>query len=316
MSTTPNLLHYRPWRGKFHGPWYATWALARSSLGLMLRRRLFWWLYGLSVLIFLFFFYGQYLQVWLEQKVTEESVRVGGIFPRNIKPDLVLKALRNALQLNGTGDTYANLIWFEGYIVVVIMALIGSVIVGNDFRFQSLSFYLAKPIGRRHYLGGKLLAMAIFINLMTTGPALVLYIEYGFIDSADYWFDHPRLLFGIFGYGAALTITLSTLLLATAIILRRTAPMVMAWTTIFLLGRVLQRWLVDGLHLTERWRLIDLWNDIYLVGQWSLGTDHAELRPKSQIQPAYHEACIVILLVSMVALFVTIRQVRAVEVVA
>ncbi len=160
--------------------------------------------------------------------------------------------MRNALQLNGSADTYGNFIWFEGYIVIVILALIGSILVGNDFHHGSLPFYLAKPINRWHYVWGKCICVAVFINLMTTIPALLLFVEYGFIDNWDYYWDQSQLLLGIAGYGMILTVTLSLVLMATATWVRRTVPMVTLWTTLFVFGRLMQRWLVDGLHFDPR----------------------------------------------------------------
>lgn len=284
----------------------------------MFRRRLFWGLYGLSVMIFLFYFYGQYLQVWLEQKVTDENLRLGGtFFPRNVRPELMLKALSNALQLNGSADTYANFIWFEGFIVMVVLALVGSVLVGNDFHHGSLPFYLSKPISRWHYVAGKCLAVAIFINLMTTIPAVLLFAEYGFVDDWSYYWHQSRLLLGILAYGLVLTVTLSLLLMATATWVRRTVPMVMIWTTLFVLGRLMARWLADerGLHLSPRWRLIDLWNDMYLVGQWFLGTPHEKIRPQPLTQPEYHEAALSVGAVCIACLIYLHRRIRAVEIV-
>src|SRR5262245_29718883 len=315
-SSQHNLLRYRPWRGTFHGPWRGVWAITRVALGLMFRRKLFWGLYGLSVMIFLFYFYGQYLQVWLEQKVTEENLRLGGtFFPRNVRPEVMLRALSNALQLNGSANTYAYFIWFEGFIVMVILALVGSVLVGNDFHHGSLPFYLSKPINRWHYVAGKCLAIAIFINLMTTLPALVLFAEYGFIEDWSYYWNQSRLFVGILAYGGVLTITLSLLLMATATWLRRTVPMVMVWATLFVLGRLMASWLVDGLRLSPRWRLIDLWNDMYLVGQWCLGTPHEALRPTRQLQPAYPEAALAVRAVCLLCLSYLHRRIRAVEIV-
>ena len=319
MSIPPDkpvlsLLRYRPWKGRFRTPFAASEAIARVSLGIMFRRRLFWALYALSIVIFLFFFYGQYLQVWLEQKLTDETIRVGGLFPRNVRPDAILKALRTALQLNGSAETYANFIWFEGYIAVVILALVGSVIVGNDFHHNSLPFYFSKPLARRHYVLGKCMAIAAFVNLMTTIPAVVLFFEYGFIESWQYWFDEIRLLGGILIYGSVLTVSLSLLLMATATMVRRTVPLVMVWTTMFVLARLIQRWLVDGLRMSERWRLIDLWNDMYLVGQWAMGTAHDQLRPRSQIQPAFAEAAVAVALVVVGCLVYLRRKLRNIDV--
>jgi ABC-type transport system involved in multi-copper enzyme maturation permease subunit len=316
LQSGPQLLRYRPWRGTFLGPWHGVWAIGRSGLALMFRRKLFWALYGLSALIFLFYFFGQYLQVFLEQKLNEEGLRLGGIFTRGMRPEVLLRSLRNALQLNGSADTYGNFLWFEGYIVVVILAFIGSVLVGNDFHHGSLPFYLSKPISRWHYVAGKCLAVGVLINLMTTIPAIVLFLEYGFIDTWDYYVDQSRLLLGVLAYGAVLTVTLSLVLMATSTWLRRTIPMVMIWITIFVLGRLMQRWLVDGLRLSEHWRLMDLWNNIYLTGMWAMGKEHAELRPLSQVQPPYWEAALVVAGIVVACMIYLHHRIKAVEIVS
>lgn len=318
-SSQTALLRYRPWRGTFMGPWSGAWAIARCCLSLIFRRKLFWALYGLSALIFLFYFFGQYLQVFLEQKLGEQNLKLGGTFTRGLRPDVLMKSLRTALQLNGSADTYGNFLWFEGYIVIIILALVGSVLIGNDFHHGSLPFYLSKPISRWHYVAGKCMAVGVLINLMTTVPCLLLFFEYGFIDNQEnfgYWVDNLDLLLGILAYGAVLTATLSLVLMATATWLRRTIPMVMIWITIFVLGRLMQRWLVDGLQFRVHWRLIDLWNNIYLTGMWIMGKEHADLRPHSQIQPPYHEAALAVAAVILVCILYLHRRIRAVEVVS
>jgi len=314
-SASPHLLRYRTLNTARRGPWFGSVAIARSSLQLLAGRKMFWALYVCSLLIFLLYFFGQYLQVFLEQRVSESLVRTGGVFGRTIRPDFFVNMLRDTLRMNGTADTYGDFMWTEGYIVMVLLAFAGSAIVGNDFRFNSLPFYLSKPIGRRHYLAGKALAIAVLVNAMTTIPGLCLFIEYGFIDTWAYYENSIRLLFGILAYGAALTITLTLLLLVTATWLRRTVPLIMVWTAAFVMSRLVQRWLVDGLGLSPRWRLIDIWNDMYLFGQWCFGTDHQLLRPGNQIQPEYHEAAAVMVMVCLACLLYLSRRVRAVEVV-
>ena len=64
-AQTDTLLRYRPWRGTLHGPLWSALAMARASLKLMFRRRLYWGLFALSLMVFFFFFYGQYLVVWI-----------------------------------------------------------------------------------------------------------------------------------------------------------------------------------------------------------------------------------------------------------
>jgi ABC-2 type transport system permease protein len=313
---SPQLLRYRALGGPRLGPWQGVKAIARSSLQLLARRKLFWVLYAFSVLIFLFYFFGQYLMVFLENRVTESLVRTGGVFGRTIRPEFVTKMLRDALHMDGSADTYGDFMWTEGYIAMVILAFAGSIIVGNDFQHNSLPFYLSKPISRRHYLFGKALAVAAVVNAMITVPGLSLFVEYGFIDTWDYYVESSRLLFGILAYGAALTVTLSLLLLVTATWLRRTVPLVMVWTTVFVLSRLIHRWLVDQLGLPAQWRLLDIWNDMYLFGQWCFGREHELLRPLHQPQPPYWQATAVMVAVCLACVVYLRKRVRAVEVVA
>ena len=168
-TASETLLRYRPWKGELHPPRFAAWALARTALRLMLRRWTFWGLYALGLMIFFFFFYGQYLVVWIQQQTRTQTVSVVGL---PVKVGDLTKFL-DRLSLNGSAHTFGNFIWFQGYVVMIVLALAGSLLVGNDFRHGSLPFYLSKPIGRWHYLGGKCLAVGLFVSLMTTVPAII-----------------------------------------------------------------------------------------------------------------------------------------------
>jgi ABC-2 type transport system permease protein len=303
----PDLLHYRPWRGTFRGPAFGVWPIARVALTQIFTRRLFWILYAFGLMTFLLFFFGQYLLAWAASQIGATDVRVGG-FGRADPKDLI-HLLGDLLKLNGSGETFKNFIWFQGYMVMVILALAGSVLIGNDLRFGSLPFYLSKPLSRRHYLLGKGLAVAVFINMMTTLPAWVLFFQYGLLESFSYFWNRWYLFFGIIGYGLVLSVSLTLILLATASWLRRTVPLIMAWTTMFFFARLLARGMVEDLHLDPRWRLIDLWNDTYLVGMACLRV------PGEPGQPAWPWAALVLTGVCLVCLtFLTLR-IKAVEIV-
>src|SRR5262249_29653601 len=123
--------------------------------------------------------------------------------------------------------------------------------------------------------------------------------------------ERAYLFFGILGYGAVLTVCLSLLLLASAMWLRRTVPLIMMWTTLFLFCRLLARALVLGLRYNPRWRLIDLWNDMYLVGNWCLRMEP----PNVYFQPAIVEAALVLGGVTLLCLTYLVMRIRAVEIV-
>jgi ABC-2 type transport system permease protein len=316
MSGDPLTPQYRALQSDRNGPWRAAIAIARSSLMLLFRRKVFWILYSCAALMFFFYFFGQYLQIFLAQRVSEATVRTGGMFGMMIKPAAFVEILRSALHMDGTADTYGDFMWAEGFILMVVLAFAGSVLVGGDFQHNSLPFYLSKPIGKRHYLFGKALAVGVLINATTTIPAFLLFIEFGFIESWDYYIDNWRLVFGIFAYGLAITVTLGPLLIATGAWLRKTVPIVVVWSSVFMLARAVQRWLVEGLGMSPTWRLIDLWNDLYLFGQWCFGTPHNKLRPTSAIQPEYWQAALVCAAVCILSCLSLQRRTRAVEIVS
>jgi hypothetical protein len=276
---------------------------------MIFRRKIFWMLYALGLLIFFMFFFGQYLLAWAESQTAEQTVRIGLV---RADPNRMIELLREVMHLNGSGYTYRNFFWYQGHMVMIVLALAGSIVVGNDFQFGSLPFYLSKPLGRFHYLAGKCLAVAVFVNLMTTLPALVLFVQYGFLDSWTYFVDSWRLFAGILGYGLVLTISLSLILVATATWLRRTVPMIMTWTTLFVFFQFLARSLVDGFHYDPRWRLIDLWNNAYLVGSFLLGMAVDTIRAPEP--PVYQAALVLGALSSLCLIYLSLR-IRAVEIV-
>ncbi len=278
---------------------------------MIFRRKLFWAMYALAVMVFLLFFFGQYLMAWAASQIDEQTVRVGGLGRAN--PKWLIDFFSNFLKLNGSAITFRNFFWYEGYTVMVVLALAGSILIGNDLRFGSLTFYLAKPVSRWDYLLGKALAIAVFVHLMTTLPAIALFVQYGLLESWDYFFDDGHLLVGILGYGLVLTVSMTIILLATATWLRRTVPLIMTWTTLFFFCRQLSNALVDGLQFDPRWRLLDLWNDTYLIGNACLGVKAADIRPYAQ--PSWEESALVLTAVCLFCVGYLIQRIRAVEIV-
>jgi hypothetical protein len=302
--------------GLFVGLWglvvrSRAWPITRISLSLLFRHKLFWALYALALMVFLMFFFGQYLMAWATTQLGETSVRVGGFGRAN--PKWLVQIFRDALKLNGSAETFRNFFWFEGYNVMIVLALAGSILVGNDLRFGSLPFYLSKPIAVRDYLIGKGLAVAVFINLFTTLPAVGLWLQYGLLEEWSYFTESAYLLAGILGYGMVLTVSLTTILLASAVWLRRTVPLIMTWTTLMLFCRLLSEALVNRLHLSPRWRLIDLWNCTVLLGSKMLQLDETRLSPRPQ--PDWQEAALVLGGVTLGCLVYLVVRVRGVEVV-
>jgi ABC-type transport system involved in multi-copper enzyme maturation permease subunit len=314
----PALLHYRRWQGEFHSPWWSVWPITRVALTMLMRRWLFWVLYAFGLLQFLMFFFGAFLLAWAESQLTDSGVQlnVGNV-------GRLLGGMRRALNvLNGSQDTFQYFFAYQGAIVIVTLAFVGTFLVGNDFTFNSLGFYLAKPINRWHYLLGKMLAVALVVQAMTTLPALGLYVQHAFDDwdylvKADYFGDGRLsgvpLLLAILAYGTFLSVFLSVILVATASWMRRTAPLIMVWMSLFTFLRLLANILVDGLKYDARFRLIDLWANLALLGQACLGYDEATAYP--QPHPEFWEAGAVLAGVCVLCLIYLNYRTRAVEIV-
>jgi ABC-2 type transport system permease protein len=320
-----SLLRYRPWEGKLRGAWASPWPIARTALRMVFRRKLFWVLYLLALLNFMVFASGYYLLSQIRDLASEQlagaqaaqsGARLMGFSVRNV--DNVIDFLERRLNLGGDARTYRNFFWLQGYVVMAVLALAGSILVGNDYQHGSLSFYLSKPLGRWHYLGGKFLAAALFVNMMTTIPALVLFLEYGLLNDWSYFGDQDRLFWGILGYGAVLTVVLTLMVVATASWLRKTMPMIMVWVGLLFFCRLFAKVLVENLNFNHRWRLIDVWNNLYIVGSECLGTAPSlGTRPgrPPQIQPEAWEAALVLAAVCVACLTYLSRRIRAVEIV-
>ena len=212
--------------------------------------------------------------------------------------------------INGTAFTFGNFIWYQGYILVIVLALAGSVLVGNDFFHGSLPFYLSKPIGRWHYVLGKCLAIGALINLLTTLPAVLLWVEAGLLyDWETYYLNNLGLLAGIIGYGLTLTITLSLLVVATAVWVRRTVPLAMIWMGSSFLPMLR---LAGGRDEGRTLAVIDLWNTLPV---WAVVPGGGARVGAATPQPEYWEAWVAVGAVCAVCLLYLRRRIQAVEIV-
>jgi hypothetical protein len=317
------LLHYREWRGRYRWPIAAVWPIARIALGMLLRRRLFWVLYAVSLLIFLMFFFGGFLLDWATVQLAS-SREVRGVIP---EPERFIQGLQRTIKaLSGSQETFAYFLSYQATIVMITLAFTGSTLVGRDYVEGSVPFFLAKPISRWHYILGKCLAVAIVVQLQTTVPALVLFgrhmtADWNYLTDPDFFYrTDPEggpagvpLLLGIIAYGTLISVVTSIMLVAVASGVRRTIPLIMVWTFVFLFLRLLSRILVQGFRFPEHWRLLDMWNNLRLVGQYFLGFAHEQVRPLPQ--PATWEAIVVLVGVSLLCLMYLNRRTRAVEIV-
>lgn len=283
---------YRTIEHRRLSPWWSCLSIVRIGLALIFRRWVFWILIGLGLLNFLFHFAFIYLKANL-----------------SVQNENIAKFLDN-YKVTGTGQAYADFMFGQATICALLLAFAGSTLIGNDYRQGGMIFYLSRRIGKWQYIVGKLLTIAAVVTIVTTLPALILYIEYGTLsNSFQYFLDNPKVLRGILGYGAVLAVVQSLMIFAIAAWVPRTVPLVMTWLGLF----VLLKGLADAMRAIDGnryWLLLGFWDDMHRLGRWCFGS-----LDETRIPTAGY--CLAVLsAVCVISLLLIVRRVRAVEVVS
>jgi ABC-2 type transport system permease protein len=213
-------------------------------------------------------------------------------------------------KVTGTGQAYADFMLAQAAICALLLAFAGSTLIGSDYRQGGMVFYLSRGIGKWHYIVGKLLTIAAVVTIVTTVPALILFIEYGTLsNSLDYFVDNPRVLTGIVGYGAVLAVVQSLMIFAIAAWVPRTVPLVMTWLGLF----VLLKGLADAMRAIDGnryWLLLGFWDNMHRLGRWCFGSlDENKI-------PSAGWCLMVLTALCAISLVLIVRRVKAVEVVS
>jgi len=144
-------------------------------------------------------------------------------------------------------------------------------------------------------------------------------VEYGLVPfpgvpgGLEYVMENGHLLLGLLAYGLVQTICLSLLLVASALWFRKTAALIMFWATLFVFLPLLGVILVERLNFDTRWRLMDQWSNMNLVGRQLLGLEQTSA--DFLVQPAWLEGALVLGGVCVLCLIYLVPRIRAVEVV-
>jgi hypothetical protein len=248
---------YYGWRGQLRSPWYASLAIVRVTLLQVFRRKSYWFVLALGLLNFLLF--------WSLIYIVTQLGALG-----ELKDRILDQFEFSAYAARGRENGYVVFMWRQSIVVMILLAFAGSHLVGSDFRFRSLPFYLSRRIDRRHYIVGKLLSIGALVALMTVAPALLLFVEYGmFTSNLDYWLDNWRIPFSVFGYGLVLCTVMSIWLVTLSAYLQKMAPIAITWASLFVMLDILATLMNDR---SPYWNLVDPWRNMRYVGRLCFGT--------------------------------------------
>jgi len=289
---------YHGWEDRrLQSPWMACLAIVRVALVQVFRNKAYWVVLALGSLRFLAFWsiIWAVTQLPLPEDMNNMFLKEFGFTAGN-----------DVDQNNG----YMRFMEGQQIIVMILLAFSGSLLVGSDFRLRALPFYLARRIDRRHYIVGKLLAVSSIIMLLTVVPALLLFLEYGmFTASTQYWIDNWQIPLAVLAFGFVLCVVNSILLVTLSAYLQRIVPITITWATIFLLLGSLSGYLRRATE-DERWRLMDPWWDMRIVGRMIFGSFRSEVEGELAVW-----ATLLLVGVCSVALVALVHRVRAVDIV-
>src|SRR5262245_61647473 len=128
---------YHGWHGQLQSPWVACLAIVRVALVQVFRNKAYWLVLALGALRFVAFWSIIYAvnQLALPPEMSKRLLMEFGF-----------SADADISQDNG----YIRFIQGQHMIVMILLAFSGSLLVGSDFRLNSLPFYLARRIDKRH----------------------------------------------------------------------------------------------------------------------------------------------------------------------
>jgi len=292
-----DVAHYHGWQGELESPWWSCLALVRVAILQVLRRRVYWFVLALGMLNFLIFWSIIYATTQLPIP-PEARGELLNRFDFRTQPDIA------------KDSGYVKFMEGQSLIVMILLAFSGSLLVGADFRTRALPFYLSRRIDRAHYIIGKLLAVSSLIALLTSLPALLLFVEYGmFTSSFDYWLDNWEIAVSILSYGLVLCVVLSIWIVTLSAYLQTIAPIAITWSCLF----VLMSGMANAIRRTtdnRYWELLDPWRDIRYVGRLIFGGFEREMDRELAIWAAW-----IVGGICLACLALLVRRVRAVDVV-
>jgi len=198
---------YRSWHGRRRGPWSAAVAIATTGTRLAwtsrwLRRAVF---FAWSPALFFaasFFAFEQAIDEGRIESLQERAARgrnLDGIgLLGTILADTLGRPEPTAAPRTREAETadMRRLVWSrlllafmrapQAVLLAVVVGLVAPTLVSRDLRARAWLVYFTRPVGRLHYIAGKLAVLATVVAAVTVLPALALWLA-GVLVSPSVW---------------------------------------------------------------------------------------------------------------------------------
>lgn len=310
-------LGYRAWDGPAR-PWSLRWwIIAETGIRLAWKSH---WLRRMLMVAWLPAIYLGFSIFIYERSMTEPGVRImaSQLISRLPHSDVA------AVALQANPDTARREVWAlilltlfrypQGVLIVLLVGLIAPSLIARDMRSRAFLLYFSRPLERADYVLGKSMIVWVYLALITTVPAMALYILGVFLSPdlsvvADTWDLPLRIL------GASIWLILPTTAMALCFssLTNESRYAAFAWFATWALGwvayanltfmeaRIANRPFNAGMD--ERWTLVSLYHCFGMVQGWVFGLE----RDWTRVVPPI----VLIMGLTLVALLVLFRRVTA-----
>jgi len=172
----------------------------------------------------------------------------------------------------------------QGVVLLLLVGLIAPPLISRDVRSTAFLLYFSKPLSRLDYVCGKSAVVWGYLLLITTLPALVLYIL-GVLLSKDvsvvsYTWDLPL---RVLGASVVLLVPTTALALAFSSMTSETRYANFAWFATWTMGWVAYEsltatrlgagQLADSQQIAEKWTPVSIYHSMGRVQEWIFGLE-------------------------------------------
>jgi len=326
-------LGYRPWRGKLDPGRERWWVIAQTGIRLAWRsmwlRRMLLLAWGPAVFIGLGFFTFERAikeqsfatgQVRLQDGMTLALTRLFSGLPNS---EVVSDAFTAALASDGDLSPARHTTWAwllltffrypQGALLIMVVGVVAPPLISQDLRSKAFLVYFSRPISAWKYLLGKAGVVVTFIAMISTVPALCLYVL-GVLLSPDlsvlqHTWDLPL---RILAASVVVMIPTTSMALCFSSLTQESRFAAFAWFVIWGMGWVAYAYLTGGDGeipwegpVSDRWTLISLYHMLGRVQSWIFG-----LETNSQSLTPLHSLLILSIL-TVISLTVLQRRITA-----
>lgn len=175
-------LSYRNYDGPLAPPANRWWAIAKLSIQLAMKKKLFW----ICTALIGFPYLMQIIVFYVMDTILAQNVALGQKNP--LLMQIVWK------------DRFLDAFSYGQLFYLMVALIVGSGAIANDNRANALLVYLSKPCSKLDYVFGKWLGSFLLFTGITLVPTLIFY-GYCFMGYRDYGFytEDPKLILKLLG---------------------------------------------------------------------------------------------------------------------